>query len=409
MTIKFRMLCLLLSTLSLFSQASYGWSVFVGDYGNVNSSNISSSISDITVDFNPTTFVKPLAMHEGNGLREIAVTDAARDLDPHTGLSCNKDGNEGQADLHHGYIDSGLTYNGNKLWKTNITGLYFALEFTSINFGGKYYSEQFWVNWASGDSAAKSFNMHTIMGADQRTKAGMCDRATNWKYYAYGGIVLWIKYHIYIDDKFNPNGATSLPITFLKSSIYDLKFNTPYTSDAAQHSVSYVFNSGTLNINYPTCTASAVTGEGVSNATVPFGRVSAEDIVNGSTTMQKTFSIELSNCKYVKNLNVTLDSTNIGTTDKTLLSNTLTSSAASGIGVMIEGEKNPLSTSDWTLLKPRDSTSVYKFTNTPDYTNSDIGNSTQTMNFRATLKQDGSNVINAGEFKATGRFTINYP
>ncbi|EAM2453311.1 fimbrial-like adhesin, partial [Salmonella enterica] len=160
MTIKFRMLCLLLSTLSLFSQASYGWSVFVGDYGNVNSSNISSSISDITVDFNPTTFVKPLAMHEGNGLREIAVTDAARDLDPHTGLSCNKDGNEGQADLHHGYIDSGLTYNGNKLWKTNITGLYFALEFTSINFGGQYYSEQFWVNWASGDSAAKSFNMH---------------------------------------------------------------------------------------------------------------------------------------------------------------------------------------------------------------------------------------------------------
>lgn len=104
-------------------------------------------------------------------------------------------------------------------------------------------------------------------------------------------------------------------------------------------SVSYVFNSGTLNINYPTCTASAVTGEGVSNATVPFGRVSAEDIVNGSTTMQKTFSIELSNCKYVKNLNVTLDSTNIGTTDKTLLSNTLTSSAASGIGVMIEGRR----------------------------------------------------------------------
>ncbi|ECA3410933.1 fimbrial-like adhesin, partial [Salmonella enterica subsp. enterica serovar Anatum] len=51
MTIKFRMLCLLLSTLSLFSPASYGWSVFVGDYGNVNSSNISSSISDITVDF----------------------------------------------------------------------------------------------------------------------------------------------------------------------------------------------------------------------------------------------------------------------------------------------------------------------------------------------------------------------
>ncbi|MDI5811270.1 hypothetical protein MJM95_28830, partial [Salmonella enterica subsp. enterica serovar Anatum] len=43
-------------------------------------------------------------------------------------------GNEGQADLHHGYIDSGLTYNGNKLWKTNITGLYFALEFTSINY-----------------------------------------------------------------------------------------------------------------------------------------------------------------------------------------------------------------------------------------------------------------------------------
>lgn len=405
MVIYFRTFYALLFTALLFSAPSYGWSVYVGNYKPLGSGNTSSKISDITVSFNPNAFVKPLAMHEGSGLREIAVTTDSKDLDPGTGLSCNKDNNEYLANLHHGYIDSGLTYNGNKLWKTNITGLYFGLEFTTINFGGQYHGENFWVNWASGDSAAKTFDMHAIMGSDVRRS--QCDKVTNWTYYAFGGIVLWVKYHIYIDDSFNPNGASSLPIKFSKSTDYDLMFNTPYPSDKAQRFVKYVFSDGTLNINYPTCTASAVTGDGVKNATVPFGNLAAKDIINGIAA--KKFSIQLSNCKYVKNLNVALSSTSVGKSDKTLLSNTLSSSAASGIGVMIEGEKNPLSASDWKLLKPNDSTSIYQFTNAPDYANSDIGNSTQVLNFQATLKQDGSESISAGQFKASGKFTITYP
>ncbi|MCV2963673.1 fimbrial protein, partial [Escherichia coli] len=116
------------------------------------------------------------------------------------------------------------------------------------------------------------------------------------------------------------------------------------------------------------------------------------------------------NCAYVKELNVTLSSATVGGQDNTLLGNTLTGSeAAGGIGVMIEGEKNPNSPADWTLLKPNISSSIYSFTNSPDYENSEIGNAEQVMNFQATLKQDGNKAITPGKFKATGKFTITYP
>lgn len=93
-----------------------------------------------------------------------------------------------------------------------------------------------------------------------------------------------------------------------------------------------------------------------------------------------------------------------------MLGNTLTGSeAASGIGVMIEGEKNPNSPADWTLLKPNISSSIYSFTNSPDYENSEIGNAEQVMNFQAPLKQDGNKAITPGKLKATGKFTITYP
>ncbi|WP_244577092.1 fimbrial protein, partial [Escherichia coli] len=98
-----------------------------------------------------------------------------------------------------------------------------------------------------------------------------------------------------------------------------------------------------------------------------------------------------------------------------LLGNTLTGNdAAKGVGVLIEGlatSKNPLMT-----LKPNDSNSVYKDydprgkddTTGGVYPDQDTG-ITYPLHFQATLQQDGTIPIEAGEFKATSTFQVTYP
>ncbi|HAV0413842.1 TPA: fimbrial protein [Salmonella enterica] len=391
---------------SVFSVTpSYGWSLFVGQYTNNKGGDTWGAMKDYEKSYSPTNMLNPIAIHNGSGLREISVSNNATELDPGTGLSCNKDGNNHTLTLHHGYTSAGKSYNGNMLWKTNIPGMYIGIEITNINFAGQYWSETFWINWNSGDSpSAKKFDLTNITPKDNRF--GNCNKVTNYTYYGLGGIVLWIKYHLYIDDSFNPAGATSLSVRLLKEQQYDFQFaSSPAFSGS--YNLYYDISPNQLTINYPTCQASAVTGDGVTNSTVPFGEYNAKDIP--TKTITRKFSIKLSSCVYVKDLNVTLSSAAVGKKDKTLLGNTLTNSAAGGIGVMIEGEKNPNSPADWTLLNPNISSSIYSFTNIPDYKNSEQGNAEQVMNFHATLKQDGNEAITPGKFKATGKFTITYP
>lgn len=365
------------------------------------------AMKDFSKNYSPNNMLNPIAIHSGSGLREISVSNNATELDPGTGLSCNNDGGNHVLVLYHGYTDSGKTYNGNKLWATDQTGMYIGLEITSINFGGQYWDKTpIWINWGSGESvSAQKFDLTNITPKDNRF--GHCSRATNWTYYGLGGIVVWVKYHLYIDDSFDPAGATSLKVGLKKQQSYDFQFASS-PAFTGSYSVYYDISPNDLRINYPTCQANAVTGDGVTNSTVPFGEYSAKDIPGNTIT--RKFSIKLSNCSYVKELNVTLSSAEVGEQDTTLLGNTLTGNdAAEGIGVMIEGEKNPNSPADWTLLNPNISSSIYSFTNSPDYKNSERGNAEQVMNFQATLKQDGSKTITPGQFKATGKFTITYP
>ncbi|OOP25412.1 fimbrial protein, partial [Shigella flexneri] len=107
--------------------------------------------------------------------------------------------------------------------------------------------------------------------------------------------------------------------------------------------------------------------------------------------------------------------TKVGTENGQLLGNTLTGNdAAKGVGVLIEGlatSKNPLMT-----LKPNDSNSVYKDydprgkddTTGGVYPDQDTG-ITYPLHFQATLQQDGTIPIEAGEFKATSTFQVTYP
>lgn len=403
---SFKSVSLLLLFFASSVTPSYGWSLFVGEYTDNKGGDNWGAIVDFTKSYSPANMLNPIAIHNGSGLREISVSNNATELDPGTGLSCNRDGDNHVLVLYHGYKDSGKTYNNNKLWQTKTTGMYIGLEVTAINFGGQYWDQTpFWINWGGGEAAgAQKFDLTNIIPKDGRFSR--CGNVTNWTYYGLGGIVLWVKYHLFIDDSFEAAGATSLKVELDKQQSYDFQFASS-PAFTGSYSVNYTISPNDLRINYPTCQANAVTGDGVTNSTVPFGEYSAKDIPENNIT--RKFSIKLSNCAYVKELNVTLSSTAVGEQDKTLLGNTLTSSAASGIGVMIEGEKNPNSPADWTLLNPNISSSIYSFTNSPDYKNSERGNAEQVMNFQATLKQDGSKTITPGQFKATGKFTITYP
>ncbi|MDI8129869.1 fimbrial-like adhesin, partial [Salmonella enterica subsp. enterica serovar Kentucky] len=98
-----------------------------------------------------------------------------------------------------------------------------GIEVTNINFGGQYWGEKFWINWSNGEtSGAKKFDLTNIMPKDGRFE--LCQRPTNWTYFGLGGIVLWVKYHLYIDDSFNPAGATSLSVSLRKEQSYDYQF-----------------------------------------------------------------------------------------------------------------------------------------------------------------------------------------
>nr|EAP1449106.1 fimbrial-like adhesin [Salmonella enterica] len=113
--------------------------------------------------------LNPIAIHNGSGLREISVSNNATELDPGTGLSCNKDHDNHVLTMYHGYKSAGKTYNGNMLWETNIPGMYMGIEVTNINFGGQYWGEKFWINWSNGEtSGAKKFDLTNITPKDGR-------------------------------------------------------------------------------------------------------------------------------------------------------------------------------------------------------------------------------------------------
>ncbi|EAA3660745.1 fimbrial-like adhesin [Salmonella enterica subsp. enterica serovar Stanleyville] len=399
---------LLLSLLFLWliSSSAYAWSVYIGKpAGKHISGDEYEDIADLT--WTSAAWTLPnVAAHTESGLREIGVTNPT-ELNPGNGLDCNYHHDVHGVNLFHGFESAGISNGSAPLWKTNTAGLYLGMEITAINFGTNYYpgTLPFWVDWNGGGTAFKQFDLSFIANTYSHFTEYCATKAWKNGYFTMGGIVLWVKFHLYADDKFKPTTST-LSVTFPTTTGYHFRFKLSDTSiGGGDHKLDYILNAKPLTVYYPTCTASAVTGDGVSGSTVPFGQHNVNELKGNGIT--KDFSIKLSNCTYIKNVDVKLSSTKTSSTDKSLLSNTL--SGASGIGVTVAGEKNPLSASDWMTLIPNDSTSIYHFTNMQNYTYSNIGNPDQVLNFRATLKQDSSSTITPGEFKATGKFTIDYP
>ncbi|EFE2066762.1 TPA: fimbrial-like adhesin, partial [Escherichia coli] len=326
-------------------------------------------------------------------------------------LYCNRSGNaSGTAmRIENKMVDSGKSYGGHKLFKTSVPGLYYTLAIsniwsaytsTDINPSGMYI----------GDSTEQYFNWR---GESEQTLYWSCNNAnTTQKYWAVGGVMQTLTIEFYTDTDFNPTTNQRVTLSRTDNYLYSFKgYGVSIGINEHSYFLRVDFDLTDIVLTNPTCFTAALSGPTVSGSTVKMGDYSPGQIKNGATAVP--FDITLQNCIRVRNIETKLMSNKVGSVSKELLANTLTgNNAAKGVGVLIEGLKNTKSAQ--MVLKPNDSTSIYKDYETENDTTGGIfpdqGNGTsQPLHFQATLKQDGNIAIEPGEFKATSTFQVTYP
>ncbi|EFJ7399973.1 fimbrial-like adhesin [Escherichia coli] len=410
-----RLIFLLLCTTSFSLYANN--TIFVVGAGNADSYNGPSGNGRATFRYSTTSnnlvFYKPT----GPGIVKTNVKLYWSQLDTagggNTGLVyCNRAGSASDEPIliKPKMVESGLTYGGNKLFKTSVTGLYYTLTISNI-----------WTAWDTitnissivvGNRPNGEYDGFRFQITNSNVNQGCNNASTTSKYAAIGGIMQSLTIEFYTDDTFDP--MQNQNVTLLRTADHLYEFKTEGAGGGInEHSKSiYVdFDLVNITITLPTCFTSVLTGTSVSGSTVKMGEYTSEQIKNGATPVP--FDISLQNCVRVRNIETKLVSNKIGSENRKLLGNTLTDSdAAKGVGVLIEGLLT--SQSPQMVLEPNVSSSIYKDYEYDDdttggvYPNNGSG-TTQALHFQATLQQDGTVPIEAGEFKATSTFQVTYP
>ncbi len=319
-------------------------------------------------------------------------------------LYCRRDGNSTKLKVDHGYGAAFGSVDGHPIWKTSVPGLYFSIEISRVFLPMTANLQPSSPFWLTGQFVIQGTT--TDESCDDERAAG------EGKVILMGGVQMGFNVYLYADETFTP--ATSLAdLRFYERGGYDFRiYNDDVSGLGSGHSIKYILNLSGFNMTWPTCAANSVTSKGKTGYTVDLGSYYPQAILKDQTETVP-FTINLKSCRYVSNIEVKLNSNNVGTQDKTLLGNGATETPASGVGVQIKGLKNKVS--EDMVLVPGDSASIYKDTNPlPSSSgnrndNSDPGSATKDLNFNATLKQDGDATIMPGKFKATGRFTLTYP
>lgn len=315
-------------------------------------------------------------------------------------LYCRKDGNNTSLDVRHGYGTPYAQVDRHPIWKTGVDGLYFALEITSIT--------------VANNTDVKPSGAFFVQDAPFQITGTLtnspCERSTDSKVILEGGIGFGFRLHLYADDKFTPQESIDDTVLTFPDAGYDLRVTNDDASGlGAGHAINFIIEKSGFKMVWPTCSANTISSDGKTVSAVDLGTYYPKQIINKETTAVP-FEINMSGCTYVKGIEVTLNSNNIGAHDKTLLTNKETEDAATGVGVQVKGLKNTVTTNDMVII-PGNSTSVYKDVNpqASDSSNNDPGKDAKVLKFNATLLQDGSADITPGKFTATGTFTLNYP
>ncbi len=308
----------------------------------------------------------------------------------------------GNLSIESGFVSAG-SYGGVDIFKTNITGLYFSITLRSFT--------SYVLHVSNPTLPIQNGIMHNVLSVTAGSGNGCQgpDTSGPGNYYTWGGLAFYSAITFYTDQTYTPGTSK---ITLLKNGDYHLRIwneNPEYGVKNYYENITYDISA--VTVAEPTCTTQPVaSGSSVSGTTVDLGHYSPNDIINGATAVP--FSIKLAGCRGLRNINVTLTSTTVAKTP-TLLGNILTSNKATGVGLEISGAAN--SYSQQMVMIPNDTTSIYndqRDTSSDDniYGSSENGVvQSQTLNFLATLKRDGTQQIGSGNFKANGIFTIDYP
>lgn len=371
---------------------------------------------DVTVVFRYGTSTNNLVFYKPTQLGPTGVKLHWSQLDTASGggfLYCNRSNNTsgGAMRIENAMVDSGKRYGNHKLFNTSVPGLYYTIlisnmwsaygTVTNVSSPGIYI----------GDSAEQYFSWYN---PSESILYQSCNNAnTSSKYWAVGGIYQNLTIEFYTDTNFDPTVTQQVSLSRSSNYLYSFK---AYGAGIGINEHSYFlrvdFDLLNIKLSNPTCFTAMLSGTSVTGSTVKMGEYSEAQIRNGATPVP--FDISLQNCVRVTNIETKLVSTKVGTENRQLLGNTLTGNgAAKGVGVLIEGLAN--SKSALMILKPNDSTSVYK-DNTGQTQNNDSDaiypeddGITHPLHFQATLKQDGNIAIEPGEFKATSTFQVTYP
>jgi type 1 fimbria pilin len=159
--------------------------------------------------------------------------------------------------------------------------------------------------------------------------------------------------------------------------------------DTDNHRISLDMSSFSFPVKTPTCTSLV---SSVGGGTIPLGDYSAAKVNSGATSVMK-FSLNASGCTNVNMFKIRVTTNIVAPGNNMLLGNSVTSNAATGVGVKI-------TTGSGSQLKPNDTNSIYSVTdlNMP---------SSKQLQFNAQLVGD-SKSISVGSFSATGTFVVNY-
>jgi P pilus assembly protein, pilin FimA len=400
MNIKNAILSVLLLSCVSSQCLALSTTLVVGD-GPTNTKSWEGPSTDYTFTDNQHAFGQSVAIHSESSIIRLATYDWSGIAD--TGpVYCTKSGTHSDLQLTNNYTASGLTSpDGHTLYKTSVTGLYFATQVTTLVVANINIAESsFWMEQKTKEIVSTGY----YNDSTKRSCEGLADS----RYLYMGNIMYGIKIYLYADSTFAPTDSALQNFVLTKNGNVDFYINNPNSGAMRSYKINFVLPAKGLKAVWPTCTASTVGGSAVSGTnTIKLGSYYPKQIKDGLSPVK--FSIDLKSCSYVNNMQVKLTSGNVGKNNTSLLGNgSKNSTPASGIGVLIEGLKNNVSAQ--MTLKPNDSSSIYKESNNNSGEGSPVGSTTKSLYFQATLKPDGTSAtITPGDFKATGKFTISYP
>lgn len=282
------------------------------------------------------------------------------------------------------------------LYKTSITGLYYTVQIKNLY------------------AAYTTFTNSTFyLSSDIVTKVSKNTYSCGTGGDFMGGFILSVEVEFYTDSTLvlpTTGSIADAPFIWLApNGSGDGYFTIQNEEEGGNIGISLSANK--IRLSYPTCFSvlSSTTGN-----TLNLGTYSIPELK--TDTKEIPFSINLSSCMGIKNIEVRLSTSLVDSHNEILLGNIYegTNGGAAGFGVQITGESTTLSPK--MVLQPNMATSVYRdyevetltqfpMFYTPSYYNE---STSQTLNFSAQLKPDGG-AIEPGNFKATGVFSITYP